>query len=94
MRWKPLLIDYLFKGWPVYDYSTHEEFKKLKINEEQMSLTEHLYKFFKFYSKFNFETDVICPYMGRSVNRHSFENDGLSLPIEMVDYKNFISNRK
>ncbi|XP_044729393.1 terminal uridylyltransferase Tailor-like [Chrysoperla carnea] len=79
-------------GWPVYDYSTHEEFKKLKINQEQMSLTEHLYKFFKFYAKFNFETDVICPYMGHSVNRLNFQNDGLSLPIEMVDYKNFVSN--
>lgn len=51
-----------------------------------MSVTEILVKFFEFYETFDFETQVICPLLGRVIQKSDFNIRSIQLPEEMSTY--------
>ncbi|XP_075977424.1 uncharacterized protein LOC142977414 isoform X2 [Anticarsia gemmatalis] len=63
--------------------------KLLPTVADESSIAELLGGFFEFYSKFNFEELVVCPYLGEPVKKEAF-GDTTALPDEFSIYKNNI----
>ncbi|XP_017770289.1 PREDICTED: speckle targeted PIP5K1A-regulated poly(A) polymerase [Nicrophorus vespilloides] len=75
-------------GWPIIDYNESVETLKQNVEEYTGGGVYQLVKgFFEFYNEFNFEKDVVCPFMGVIVKRKQFNGDGVNLPSEMSVYR-------
>ncbi|KAJ8680156.1 hypothetical protein QAD02_015943 [Eretmocerus hayati] len=51
-----------------------------------LNVTNHLQGFFAYYSKFDYQTSVACPFLGRIIQKHEFAKTD-QLPDEMEIYK-------
>lgn len=77
----------IINGWKAITYSLSLEEIKKHIKIYPRSVDELLKEFFEYFSKFDFNSYVVCPLLGRVVNRSLFEtNSGQDLPKEMNDY--------
>lgn len=72
------------KGWPVETKDYLENFSKSSLKE--VSLIDMLEGFFNYYSKFDFETYVICPYIGDKISKKDI-SDPFLLPRAYSLYK-------
>lgn len=54
-------------------------------------LLEILKGFFRYYSTFKFDSEIICPYLGRTVEKQCFSDINL-IPEQMQIYKNNLDN--
>ncbi|KAK5643492.1 hypothetical protein RI129_007337 [Pyrocoelia pectoralis] len=85
-----LIID----GWGVIDFdSISSDSIKNNVKTCDKSLKQLLVEFFLYYSNFIYETDVICPLLGRPIPKSLFVDNskGISLPLEMSIYVNKLS---
>ena len=53
------------------------------------SFQDHLYGFFSYYANFDFKANVVCPYIGKTVEKHTFAYYE-QLPEEMETYKRLL----
>uniref|UniRef100_A0A1Y1MIX9 C2H2-type domain-containing protein n=2 Tax=Photinus pyralis TaxID=7054 RepID=A0A1Y1MIX9_PHOPY len=85
-----LIID----GWGVINFDSFTpEAIRPHINLCEKSLKELLVDFFLYYSKFNYEKDVICPLLGHTIIKSLFSEDAqvTGLPLEMSIYVRKVS---
>lgn len=77
--------DYFVDGWN----TAFDESKTCSNTRNTDTLYELLGGFFKCYSTFNFKDNVICPFMGRVINKKCFDN--FDVPKEFSLYRDQVS---
>lgn len=80
-----------FLGWKTYAYEKCLLLSTRRKDENRISLVECLYKFFKCYHKLDFDTYVICPYLGKLIPKEDFKNFGEALKADIPDYYESVS---
>ncbi|CAH2239632.1 terminal uridylyltransferase Tailor-like [Pararge aegeria] len=61
-------------------------------SENNKSMYELLGEFFKYYNSFEFESDIICPYLGRPIKREYFAKIE-TIPSEFALYKTNVGTK-
>ncbi|XP_050307942.1 terminal uridylyltransferase Tailor-like [Anthonomus grandis grandis] len=74
-------------GWKTINCTLSLDNLKKHVKPYEKSCYDLLKQFFVYYSKFDFNTYVVCPLLGRVVNRSLFVDENPDqLPPEMADY--------
>ena len=79
--------DDIFLGWET-GVSTN-----VPVHELNISFKELLQGFFNYYAKFNYISDVACPFLGKVMKKSHFSNTD-NLPKEMDIYKSQVKEEK
>lgn len=78
----------IVEGWPVY-FDEKQTYYQPSENSKNISIPDLLHGFFEFYSKYDFEKNVICPIDGFSHDRSVF-SDVNTIPKSMQYYKEYL----
>lgn len=79
-------MKFLFLGWETVRYTASLATMKQYINKCEYTVIELMEHMFEYYAKFDFDKWVICPLLGMLIPKKDFNENGISLPLEMGRY--------
>ncbi|XP_023017587.2 uncharacterized protein isoform X1 [Leptinotarsa decemlineata] len=81
-------------GWETINYKMPVHQIKNHVSRYEHSISRLLKDFFDYYSKFDYEKQVVCPLLGYTINKNLFEGKGERLPPVMHTYVQQLSSKE
>ncbi|XP_011497014.1 PREDICTED: poly(A) RNA polymerase, mitochondrial-like, partial [Ceratosolen solmsi marchali] len=67
--------------------------KSISVAHSDLNFKDHIKEFFYYYAEFDYKANVVCPYLGKIIEKNSFAHIK-QLPKEMEIYKQNVKQKK